>query len=101
MARIEGLEERIRRFINAPRKHLAIFRDRAEYHKLCSCLDVIGDTELAFRAHEAMPDTVPPGSSYILAYGFLQALFLQQDAVRPSAFVRTRCIARRDSGTSK
>ncbi len=52
------------------------------YHKLCSCLDVIGDTELAFRAYEAMSDEPAPGSSYILVYGFLQALVLQQDAVR-------------------
>ena len=82
MARIDDLEDQIRRLINAPRKHLAILQDRAEYHKLCSCLDVIGDTEFAFSAHEKMSDAVPPGSSYILAYGFLQALFLQQDAVR-------------------
>lgn len=82
MARIRELEEQIRQFINAPRKHVAIFKDSAEYHKLCSCLDVIGDTELAFSAYEEMPDSGPPGSSYVLAYGFLQALFLQQDAVR-------------------
>jgi hypothetical protein len=82
MPTIRELEERIRQFINAPRKHFAIFRDRADYHKLCSCLDVIGDTEVAFRAYEDMPDSVRPGSSYVLAYGFLQALFLQQDAVR-------------------
>jgi hypothetical protein len=82
MAEIRELEQRIREYINAPRKHLAIYRDKTEYHKLCSCLDVIGDTELAFSAHEEMPDSVRPGSSYILVYGFLQALFLQQDAVR-------------------
>lgn len=82
MGRIEDLEQQIRWFINAPRKHLAIVRDQAEYYKLCSCLDVIGDTEYAFSAHEEMTDTFSPGSSYILAYGFLQALFLQQDAVR-------------------
>ena len=29
-----------------------------------------------------MEGSATPGSSYILAYGFLQALFLQQDAVR-------------------
>jgi hypothetical protein len=82
MARITDLEQQIRLLINAPRKHLAIFQDSAEYHKLCSCLDVIGDTELAFHAHEEMSDGARPGSSYVLAYGFLQALFLQQDAVR-------------------
>ena len=82
MTRITELEQEIRELINAPRKHRAILEDSAEYHKLCSCLDVIGDTELAFRAHEEMSDDPRPGSSYLLVYGFLQALVLQQDAVR-------------------
>ena len=82
MATIKELEEQIRNLINAPRKHSSIFKDSAKYYKLCSCLDVIGDIELAFCAYEEMLDSPQPGSSYILAYGFLQALFLQQDAVR-------------------
>lgn len=82
MASITELEEQIRNLINAPRKHSAIFKDSTQYLKLCSCLDVIGDIELAFCAYEEMLDSPKPGSSYILAYGFLQALFVQQDAVR-------------------
>ena len=81
MGAITELEQRIRDYINAPRKHSALFEDRIEFSKLCSCLDVIGDTELAFSAYESMADSTPPGSTYILAYGFLQALFLQQNAV--------------------
>ena len=81
MTRITELEQEIRELINAPRKHRAILEDSAEYHKLCSCLDVIGDTELAFRAHEEMSDDPRPGSSYLLVYGFLQALVLQQTAM--------------------
>lgn len=82
MATIKELEEQIRNLINAPRKHAAIFKDSAKYYQLCSCLDVIGDIELALCAYEEMLDLPQPGSSYILAYGFLQALFVQQDAVR-------------------
>ena len=82
MTRITELEEEIRGLINSPRKHRAVLEDSGEYHKLCSCLDVIGDTELAFRAYAELSDGLPHGTSYILAYGFLQALFLQQDAVR-------------------
>jgi len=82
MTRVPDLEQEIRDLINAPRKHLAIRQDPAEFLKLCSCLDVIGDTELAFDAYSEMSDDSPPGSSYILAYGFLQALVVQQDAVR-------------------
>ena len=78
---ITDLEEQIRQLINAPRKHQMIFKDPVEFHKLCSCLDVIGDTELALHAYEDMSNDRSPGSNYILAYGFLQALFLQQDAV--------------------
>lgn len=81
MATIKELEEQIRNLINAPRKHSNIFQDSAKYHQLCSCLDVIGDTERALRAYEEMQDSVQPGSSYILVYGFLQTLFVQQDAV--------------------
>ena len=82
MSRIEELNREIRDLINAPRKHAALFKDSAQYYKLCSCLDVIGDTELGFSAYEQMLDSPRPGSSYILAYGFLQTLFVQQDAVR-------------------
>lgn len=82
MSSITKLEQEIRQLINAPRKHRSIFKDPAEFHKLCSSLDVIGDTELAFHAFQMMSDEPRPGSSYILAYGFLQALFLQQDAVQ-------------------
>ncbi len=82
MSKITELVQQIRQLINAPRKHLLIFKDPAEFHKLCSCLDVIGDTELAFHAFQKMSDEHPPGSSYLLAYGFLQGLFLQQDAVK-------------------
>ena len=82
MSGITELEGQIRELINAPRKHRAVSEDPRAYDKLCSCLDVIGDTELAFCAHQEMADEPAPGSSYILAYGLLQALFLQQDAVR-------------------
>ena len=57
MGAITELEQRIRDYINAPRKHSALFEDRIEFSKLCSCLDVIGDTELAFSAYESMADS--------------------------------------------
>lgn len=82
MTRIADLEQEIRDRIDAPRKHLEVSADSARYYKLCSCLDVIGDTDAALDAFEEMSDRPTPGSSYILVYGFLQALVLQQDAVR-------------------
>jgi hypothetical protein len=49
-------------------------------------LDVIGDAQLAVRAFldgEVEPSS--EGASYLLAYGTLQALYIQQDAVRTIA----------------
>ena len=80
-----GISEQIRQIrelINSPRKHLAISKKATDWYRLCSSLDVIGDTELAFQAYDQLSDRPRPGSSYILVYGFLQALYLQQDAVR-------------------
>ena len=56
-------EQKIRDCINAPRRHAALFKDRTEFSKLCSCLDVIVDTELAFSAYDSIQDSAPRGSS--------------------------------------
>ena len=57
-------------------------KDSAAWNQLCSSLDAIGDTELAFDAYAALPEPSDEGTTYILVYGILQALVLQQDAVR-------------------
>jgi len=49
---------------------------------LCSCLDLIGDTELSVAAYNQTPEPEDSGGKYLLVYGILQTLFLQQDAVR-------------------
>jgi hypothetical protein len=55
---------------------------RPDWNRLTSSLDVIGDTELAFDAYlEHLHDPATPGELYILLYGVMQALFIQQDAV--------------------
>ena len=82
MSKINELENQIRELINEPRRRLAISQDNTDWFRLCSSLDVIGDSEMAFHAYKKMSDSVQLGSSYILVYGFLQALYLQQDAVR-------------------
>src|SRR5467141_3778716 len=72
---------RIRDLVNAPRKQVALLKERSRWLQLCSSLDVIGDTELALEAH--MCEVLPEGwgTSYLIVYGALQALFLQQDAL--------------------
>lgn len=49
---------------------------------LCSCLDVIGDTELALDAFLEQGHVGNDGKSYLLFYGALQVLVVQQDAVK-------------------
>jgi hypothetical protein len=83
MTQAQELEHDIRGLINAPRKHTLLLADRVAWAKLCSSLDVIGDTELALEAY--MRRTAGPqdtGELYLLMYGVLQVLYVQQDAVR-------------------
>ncbi|MDE0628623.1 MAG: hypothetical protein OXH99_19690 [Bryobacterales bacterium] len=82
MSKINELVSQIRELINEPRKHLAISEDDTEWYRLCSSLDAIGDTELAFHEYEKLSVPIKSRAIYILVYGFLQALYLQQDAVR-------------------
>jgi len=77
------LKNDIREIINSPRKQHALLQDRAAWYMLCSCLDTIGDTELCFEAFLTKgADRSDYGSKYLYVYGALQALFVQQDAVR-------------------
>lgn len=53
------------------------------WNQICSCMDAIGDAEWALAAHArlANQETGDEGMFYLAHFGFLQALFLQQDAV--------------------
>jgi hypothetical protein len=82
MQSIGELEQQIRDFINNPRKRHALMQDIAAWKMLCSCLDTVGDTELAIRAYEQSGTPPTVGDLYLLVYGVLQALFIQQDAVK-------------------
>lgn len=79
---IRDLETEIRDFITNPRRQDALVQDHAKWNRLTSSLDVIGDTELAFEAFSATPDPAEDGARYLLIYGVLQALYVQQDALR-------------------
>lgn len=81
MQSVGELEQEIRGFINRPRTQHALLQDTAAWNLLCSCLDTIGDTELAIDAYEQSSNPFTVGATYLLVYGALQALFVQQDAV--------------------
>jgi hypothetical protein len=51
------------------------------WFQLCSCMDVLGDTELAIESHFNDEHPASYGAHYLGVYGLLQALFIQQDAV--------------------
>lgn len=83
MKSIANLESEIRDLINHPRKRYFLLKDAAQWYKLCSSMDAIGDTELAIDSYLASLDKPSDtGELYIFLYGILQVLFVQQDAVK-------------------
>ena len=57
-------------------------KNLALWNQLLSCLDVVEDTELAIAAYLDREFGESDGAHYLAVYGLLQALFIQQDAVR-------------------
>lgn len=86
--RVQKGEQRVRDFINAPRRHRHLMRNRRGYFQLCAALDAVGDTQLAVRAYrEREIKAESDGGNYLVAYGLLQTLYVQQDAVEKIAEV--------------
>lgn len=82
MRKIHDLEDRIRDFINSGRRQSNLLRDSATWNKLCSSLDLIGDTQIAIDAYPQLFSVQEQGVSYLIVYGILQTLLLQQDAAK-------------------
>jgi hypothetical protein len=82
LSRIKNLEGAVREFINTGRHQANLLKSRETWNQICSSLDVIGDTVLCIRDYVASPYPSSDGLKYIYTYGILQALFIQQDAVR-------------------
>lgn len=82
MQTISELEQELRRLINIPRKQYSLLKDTASWNMLCSCLDTIGDTEFAIDSYLKKADVSDTGEKYLIVYGVLQALFIQQDATK-------------------
>lgn len=82
LRRISQLEEAVRDFINTGRHQAGLLQRRETWNQICSSLDVIGDTALCIEDYLSSSYPSTDGLKYIFTYGILQALFLQQDAVR-------------------
>src|SRR4051794_31794598 len=81
---VEAAERRIRDIVNTARRSSALLQNRQQWFQLCSAMDAIGDTQLAVRAFldEPMKDAKSDGWSYLVVYGILQVLYVQQDAAK-------------------
>lgn len=82
LRRISKLEDAVREFINTGRHQTGLLQSQETWNQICSSLDVIGDTVLCIEDYVSSPYPLTTGLRYIFTYGILQALFLQQDAVR-------------------
>jgi hypothetical protein len=79
---ISTLEQELREFINHPRNQAGLLSDAASWNIICSALDVVGDTELALDAYLNLQPLSTDGEKYLMVYGVLQVMEVQQDAVK-------------------
>ncbi len=81
---VETAEKRIRDFVNVPRRRSRLLQNEQRWMQLCSSMDAIGDTQLAVRAFldEPLRNRKSDGWSYLVVYGVLQVLYVQQDAAK-------------------
>lgn len=82
MPSVAGLESEIRKFLTVLPRQERLLEDEANWYKIAACLDAIGDTELALDSFLFSCDGQDSGQRHLSIYGALQALVLQQDAVR-------------------
>lgn len=80
--RVQEFEMAVRDHINTHRYQSVLFKDSNAWNQICSSLDVIGDTLYAIESYQSEPFPDDIGLQYIYTYGVLQALFIQQDALR-------------------
>lgn len=79
---IRQAEEAIRGLISCPPRQPQLLPDERRWNMVCSALDVVGDTQAAISAYSSIHPSENFGRAYLVTYGLLQTLYLQQDAVR-------------------
>ena len=80
--RIDDLEKSVRGHINTTRYQNDLLKDSDNWNQICSSLDTIGDTLYSQQDYLNAEYPSSTGLKYIFTYGLLQALFIQQDAMR-------------------
>jgi len=84
MTKIEEVAAQIRDVLNdSTIAKTRIFTNKSKgfWDQLWTSLDTIGDTEVAIKSFSEMSEQDFKKVAYIITYGLLQALYLQQDAV--------------------
>ncbi|WP_347456620.1 hypothetical protein [Acinetobacter thermotolerans] len=79
---IENLEDQLRDHINRGVLHYQLLNDKHKWWMLCSALDVLGDTSIAFKDYLQTEFPKETGLKYIYCYGILQCFILQQDSLK-------------------
>lgn len=80
--RIFTLEQSVREFVNTTRYQTNLLKDLNNWNQICSSLDTIGDSLLSIEDNVEAEYSESTGLKYIFTYGILQALFIQQDAMK-------------------
>lgn len=78
---------RFRDHINIPRVSRLIMANTKDWNQLCSAMDLLGDNLYAIDDYVNQNWPKSEGVLYLLIYGVLQALILQQDAVEQLALI--------------
>lgn len=79
---ISKTEDSVRNYINTGRYQSELLKNSSNWNQICSSLDTIGDTLLSIIDFAKSNYPTSSGLKYIYTYGILQALFIQQDAIR-------------------
>ena len=82
MSQVADLETEIRDLLTNEPGHSAALTNRANWYKIVACLDTIGDTEEALDAFLRIQNRAGFGEWYLAIYGVMQALVLEQEAVK-------------------
>lgn len=82
LKKIVELEDNLRGHINDGVLHNKLLSDEPKWWMLCSALDILGDTTLAFKDYIESNFPENTGLQYIYAYGVMQCFILQQDSVK-------------------
>lgn len=79
---INSINHQIRNLINDPIKQFSLLKNKKYWNMLCSSMDTIDDSQGAIDHFINSEFPQDNGGKYLYIYGLLQALYIQQDAVR-------------------